>query len=123
LAWLALVAPAGALLVQALAEQLAGDDTTLGEPAALPALALAAGLTSSFGGLAVRLLSRRIEARADAEALDLTGDPQAYIALTQSLVRTNVAEPSPPRIFQLLFGSHPAPIERIGAALAWSETA
>jgi STE24 endopeptidase len=119
LAWLAIVAPAGALLVQGLAERLAGDDA-LGEPAALPALTLAAGAASTLAGLAGRLLSRRIEARADSDALELTHDPDAFIALARSLTVTNVAEPSPPRAFQLLFGTHPTTLERIGAGLAWA---
>src|SRR3954471_1004342 len=42
LTWLAIVAPAATLLVKELAEELHGG--TLGEPAALPALALAAGI-------------------------------------------------------------------------------
>jgi STE24 endopeptidase len=119
LAWLAIVAPAGALVVQALAERL-NSGRPPDTPAALPALALAAGAPSALAGFAARWLSRRVERRADNDALELTRDPDAFIALTQSLVRTNVAEPSPPRVFQLLLGTHPAPIERIGAALSWS---
>lgn len=118
LAWLALVAPAGTLLVKELAERLARG-RRLDAPAALPALALAGALVSSALGVASNALSRRVEVRADNFALDLTRDPAAFIGLTRSLAITNLADPSTPWIFRILFGTHPATLERIGLALHW----
>ncbi|MFL6028887.1 MAG: M48 family metalloprotease, partial [Gaiellaceae bacterium] len=66
------------------------------------------------------VLSRRVEARADTFALELTDDPAAFVGLTRSLAVTNLADPSTPRIFQLAFGTHPTTLQRIGAGLAWA---
>jgi STE24 endopeptidase len=119
LLWLAIVAPAGTLLVKELAERL-NRGRPLGTPAALPALALSIGLVSFVLGSGGNLLSRRVEARADTFALDLTKDPAAFVGLTRSLAVTNLADPSTPRIFQVLFGTHPTTMQRIGAGLAWA---
>jgi STE24 endopeptidase len=119
LLWLAIVAPAGTLLVKELAERL-NRGRPLGTAAALPALALAVGVVSLAFGSASNVLSRRVEARADSYALELTANPAAFIGLTRSLAVTNVAEPSTPRVFQIVFGTHPTTMQRIGAALAWA---
>jgi STE24 endopeptidase len=117
--WLAVVAPAGTLLVKELAERL-NRGRFLGAPAALPALALSVAIVSSVLGSAGNVLSRRVEARADTYALNLTQNPAAFIGLTRSLAVTNLADPSTPRIFQILFGTHPTTMQRIGAGLAWA---
>ena len=49
-----------------------------------------------------------------------TRDPAAFIGLTRSLAVTNLADPSTPRIFQVIFGTHPTTLQRIGAGLAWA---
>jgi STE24 endopeptidase len=64
-------------------------------------------------------LSRDVEARADAFALELTDDPRALIDLQRRLAETNVSEPDPPDALHFLLGTHPTAMERIGAALAW----
>lgn len=119
LTWLAVVAPAGTMLVKELAERLSGG-RSLGVPSALPALALAGGIVSLVLSGASNAMSRSVERRADQFALELTDDPAAFIGLTRSLAVTNLADPSTPRIFQLLFGTHPTTLERIGAAVAWA---
>jgi STE24 endopeptidase len=119
LLWLAIVAPAGTLLVKVLAERL-NRERSLGLPAALPALALSIGIVSFALGTASNGLSRRVEARADTYALDLTQNPAAFIGLTRSLAVTNLADPSTPRVFQILFGTHPTTMQRIGAGLSWA---
>jgi STE24 endopeptidase len=119
LLWLAIVAPAGTLLVKVLAERL-NRDRPLGVPAALPALALSITIVSFALGAAGNQLSRRVEARADTYALELTDDPASFIGLTRSLAVTNLADPSTPRIFQLVFGTHPTTMQRIGAGLEWA---
>ena len=69
----------------------------------------------SFGfGVAGNVLSRQVEARADAFALDLTGDPASFVELERSLAIRNVSDPDPPGWLQALFGTHPTTIERIG---------
>jgi STE24 endopeptidase len=119
LLWLAIVAPAGTLLVKELAERM-NRSRSLGVPAALPALALAAGIVSFALGTAGNVLSRDVEARADGFALNLTQDPAAFIGLERSLTVSNVAEPSPPKLLHVLFGTHPTTMERIGTGLEWA---
>jgi Zn-dependent protease with chaperone function len=119
LLWLAIVAPAGTLLVKELAERL-NRGRPLGTAAALPALALSIGIVSFALGSASNVLSRRVEARADTYALNLTDNPAAFIGLTRSLATTNLSDPSTPRIYQVLFGTHPTTMQRIGAGLSWA---
>lgn len=119
LLWLAIVAPAGTFLVKELAERF-NRGRPLGSPSALPALALSLALVSTVLGSASNVLSRRVEARADSYALELTRDPAAFIGLTRSLAETNLADLSTPRIYQVIFGTHPTTMQRIGAGLAWA---
>lgn len=124
LAWLALVAPAGTFLAQALAERLGrreglGDPSRRPGPAALPSIALAVALVSFALGVASNVLSREVEASADAFALRLTDDPAAFIQFERRLVLRNVSDPDPPGLYQALFGTHPTPAERIGIGEAF----
>ena len=125
LAWLALVAPAGVYLTQRLAERFGGreglgDPSRKPGPAALPALALAVALVSLGLGWASNVLSRQVEARADAFSLDLTRNPAAHIALERELSERNISDPDPPALLHALFGTHPTTIERIGIGEAWA---
>jgi len=116
--WVAIVAPAGTLLIQRLTERLAGlergDREGRPGPAVIPAVALALALVSFGLTCASNVLSRRVEARADAFALKTTRDPAAFIALERSLAIRNISQPDPPEIWQILFGTHPTTVERIG---------
>jgi STE24 endopeptidase len=111
LLWVAIVAPAGMLLVQLLTERIAGRE---GGPAALPALAFAIAVVSFGLTCAGNSLSRTVEGRADAFALELTREPEAFTALERSLALRNLSDPDPPRLLHLLFGTHPTAKERIG---------
>ncbi|GLZ80048.1 hypothetical protein Afil01_48550 [Actinorhabdospora filicis] len=62
------------------------------------------------------LVSRRMEARADQHALDLTGDAEGFAAMQARLAAANHSDVDPPWIVQLIFGSHPTTAERIAAA-------
>jgi len=65
------------------------------------------------------LVSRQIEARADVHALDLTRDPDAFMAMQRELAVANLSEPDPPAGLQWFFGSHPTTAQRIGLARDW----
>jgi STE24 endopeptidase len=120
IAFVALVAPLGVLFVQFAGEAIArrtGDDPR--SPAVIPALALALTAATLVLGAAGLQLSRKVEARADAFALELTRDPRAFIELQRELAVSNVSDPDPPAAFRLIFGSHPTTLERIGAAVAF----
>jgi len=114
LLWLAIVAPAGLLSIQRLTEMVVRNPERRAGPAVLPALALSVGLVSFALSTAGNAMSRPVEARADAFALELTRDPKAFIELERGLVLRNVADPDPPAILHTLFGTHPTPVERIG---------
>jgi STE24 endopeptidase len=118
LAWLALVAPAGTFLTQALAERLAGRGWTRG-PAVLPAIALAVTLVGLGLGSASNALSRQVEARADSFALDLTRDPGDFLKFERRIAVRNISDPDPPRLLHLLFDTHPTTLERLGIGEAW----
>jgi STE24 endopeptidase len=90
-----------------------------GQPAYLPAFALAIAVTSFAIGIAGNQLSRAVEARADTFALQLTNDPKGMIELQQQLSDRNLSDPDPPGLYAFVFRTHPSTIERIGAALAW----
>jgi STE24 endopeptidase len=116
--WLGIAAPAGLHLVQRLTERITNDDEPT--PATLPALILALGIVSFAGGLAGNALSRKVEQRADAFALDLTKDPQSFIELEKRLAIKALADPQPPRLLQKLFGTHPDAVQRIGYAVTYA---
>ena len=124
LIFVALIAPLGVLFVQLFSFGLArrsGDD--VGSPGVIPALALALALATLVLGVPGNQLSRRVEARADSFALELTRDPGAFVAVQKRLALTNLADPQPPGLLQFLFGTHPTTMERIGAAIAFRRRA
>ena len=124
LLWIALVAPAGTLLVQRLAQRFAPDaldGRAKPGPDALPAVVLAFALVAFALTCAGNVLSRQVEARADAFALELTDDPPSFIALERSLALRNLGDPDPPRLLHVLFGTHPTTVERIGYGVATTE--
>jgi STE24 endopeptidase len=118
--WVALVAPVGIYLVKRLTErwtQRAG--VRPGTPASVPALALALALVSFGGGVISNQLSRRVEARADAFALEATGEPRQFIEMERELAVANLSDPDPPAALVWLFATHPPAVDRIGAAVAF----
>ncbi|MFJ5885343.1 M48 family metalloprotease [Kitasatospora cineracea] len=96
----------------------AGADTVQ-DPRSLPLLAALAALLGALSVPAQCAASRRIEARADRHALELTGDAEQFIAMQRRLAVTNVADPYPPRAVELLLATHPSTGRRIAAARAW----
>ena len=67
-------------------------------------------------------LSRAVERRADAFALDLTREPDAMVGFERRITLQNVGDPDPPRWQQIVMGTHPPTMERIGQALAFRRT-
>jgi Zn-dependent protease with chaperone function len=122
LLFVAIVTPLALIFVAGMSRAIARrQDAEPGQPAYLPALALAIGATSFAIGIAGNQLSRSVEARADTFALQLTDDPRGMIELQQQLADRNLSDPDPPDAFTFVFGTHPPAIDRIGAALAWEQ--
>ena len=92
-----------------------------GRPSFLPAFAIGIAVVSFVIGIAGNQLSRRVEARADTFALQLTDDPKGLIELQEELARRNVSDPDPPDVVSFLLGTHPTAMQRIGEALAWEQ--
>lgn len=88
--------------------------TGAGDPAAvLTVLALVA-----IGGFVVspvqNTVSRAIEARADRVSIETTGADATFVQMQRRLALTSLADPSPPWLSQLWFGSHPTVLQRAG---------
>jgi STE24 endopeptidase len=64
-------------------------------------------------------VSREFERQADWTALELTSDPQAFIAAEKNLAKSNLGNVAPNPISQWFFSTHPTAIERIEAAEHW----
>jgi STE24 endopeptidase len=118
LVYAALVIPAATRAVAVISSQIDGVDAN--EGADLPALALASALVGLAVGPAARMLSRAVERRADSFSLELTGDPDAFIAFEQAITATNLADPAPSRWRTRLLATHPPAVERIGIAAAYA---
>ncbi len=99
--------------------RLAGVDS-IAEPRALPLVLAVAAVAGLFSGPAQSLLSRRVEARADAHALALTSDPATFEAMQARLSTVNISDPDPNWLEHLLFGTHPSTVERMAAARAYA---
>jgi STE24 endopeptidase len=124
LLWLAIVAPAGTFLVQRLVVRLAPEAATGrgAGPAVLPAAALSIALVGFVLNIGGNALSRRVEAAADAYSLRLYGHPDAFMGVERKLSTQNVSDPDPPKWVQLVFGTHPTTLDRIGYAVTWQRT-
>jgi STE24 endopeptidase len=118
LLYAAIVSPTAALAVQRLSWELSPER---GTPAALPAVALAAMLTTGPIGVIGNRLSRAMERRADHFALELAGAPDAFVSFERTIALQNVADLDPPRWVSRLLASHPPTAERIGAAVAFAQ--
>ncbi|MEU0520202.1 M48 family metallopeptidase [Streptosporangium sp. NPDC006007] len=77
-------------------------------------------LATVLSGPAQNLVSRHIEARADAHALDLTGEPVVFAAMQKRLAITNISDLSPSAIEYLIYVSHPTTPQRIAMARSWA---
>lgn len=64
-------------------------------------------------------VSRRAEAAADLAALELTGDPQTFLAMQEGLSRANLSDPAPPAWARLLWWTHPPAAARLQMGEDW----
>jgi STE24 endopeptidase len=108
-----LLGAAGAMLGIGLLGLLVGE---VGDPRRVPRLLALLALATLLSSPVQNGISRRIETRADADALRTTQDPDAFIALQKELATTSLADPTPYRLSQFWFGSHPTALQRIALA-------
>ncbi|BCJ51146.1 peptidase M48 [Actinoplanes sp. NBRC 14428] len=93
---------------------------TMGEPKAIALLIALVTIAGLLGGPAQALISRRVEARADAHALELTGDPAGFESMQRRLGTVNLSDPDPPAWEYAMSASHPSTVERMAAARAYA---
>ncbi|WP_306209390.1 M48 family metallopeptidase [Actinoplanes sp. RD1] len=93
---------------------------SMAEPRAIALLLALVTLAGLIGGPAQAFVSRRVEARADAHAMDLTGEPETMAAMQRRLGTVNLSDPDPPAWEHALTASHPSTVERIAAAAAYA---
>jgi STE24 endopeptidase len=99
--------------------RLAGAES-MGEPRAIALLLALVTVAGLIGGPIQAVVSRRIEARADAHALALTDDAATFEAMQRRLGTVNLSDPDPPTWEYLMYASHPSTVERMAAARAYA---
>ncbi|MFC7535404.1 M48 family metallopeptidase [Actinoplanes sp. GCM10030250] len=102
--------------------RLAGVDS-IAEPRAIGLLLAVTTVAGLVAGPAQAFVSRRVEARADTHALELTADPQTFEAMQRRLGSVNLADPDPPHWEHAMFASHPSTVQRMAAARAFARGA
>ena len=93
---------------------------SLGDARAVALVLAAVALLTFVAGPVENLLSRRVETRADVHALDLTGEPEAMVAMQRRLSVTNLSDLEPSPLVFGLFSTHPTGPQRIGLARDWA---
>lgn len=99
--------------------ELAGVDT-VGDPAAVPVFLLGFGVIGRVSRLATAYLSRSHERQADLYALEVTGDPETFVAAMRALHTDNLAELTP-SWWKRLNHTHPPAAERMAMGAAWKQ--
>lgn len=110
---LALVMTSPRLLRRAGAESAA-------DPASIALLLAGVTVLTQLAGPAANLVSRHVEARADAHSLDLTRDPATFVAMQRSLNVRNLDDLSPNAVEYVLWNTHPTGPQRIAMGRAWA---
>ncbi len=112
-----LLGAAGALLGIGLLGLLTGRLTGgVADPRNVPRVLALLAIASLLASPVENGISRRIETRADVDALEATGDPSAFVALQKELALRSLADPTPYAWSQFWFGSHPTTLQRIALA-------
>ncbi|MER7590149.1 M48 family metalloprotease [Micromonospora sp. NPDC127501] len=99
--------------------RMAGVDS-VAQPRAFPLLVALVTVAGLVAAPVQALMSRRVEARADAHALALTNDPESFESMQRRLGSVNLGDPDPPRWEYLYSASHPSTVERMAAARAYA---
>lgn len=91
----------------------------MADPRVVPLVLALVAVTSLVVAPASNLVSRRVEARADVHALDLTRDPGTFVATQKRLALTNLSDLDPHPLAYALFATHPGVTERLALAREW----
>lgn len=89
---------------------------SMDDAATLPLLLLALATVGLILTPIANILSRHLESAADKKALELTGNPQAFISAMTKLTDQNLDEAKPSPWVELLFYDHPPYTKRVALA-------
>jgi STE24 endopeptidase len=92
----------------------------MGAPEAIPLALLVVVVFQLATAPLANAISRRMEAEADWKALQVTHDPKSLEGLMVEFSKTSLDDPDPPRLAQLILGTHPSLAQRIAMARAWA---
>ncbi len=87
-----------------------------GDPRVIPLVLLLVALATLLLAPASNLVSRRVEARADVHALDLTCDAKTFVDSQKRLAVTNLSDLAPHPLAFAFFATHPSSPQRIALA-------
>ncbi|MFD0331932.1 M48 family metalloprotease [Streptacidiphilus monticola] len=90
------------------------------DPRSLGLVLAVVAVLGAVTGPAFNAVSRRVEARADGYALDLTQAPDAVVAMERRLAVANLTDLDPDRLTVWLFATHPPIRDRIAHARSWA---
>jgi STE24 endopeptidase len=116
-----LLGAAGGLLGAGLLGALMGGGVA--DPRRVPRVLALVAVATLLSSPVQNGISRRIETRADVDALRATGDPEAFIAVQTELARASLADPTPPSWSQFWWGSHPTGLQRVALAERFGDSA
>lgn len=88
------------------------------DPASLPLVLLVFAAVSSLTGLVQSWVSRAFERQADLDALEITGDYDAFVETEHGLSTRNLTDLAPSRL-RYVRASHPPPAERLRLGELW----
>ncbi|MDL4771196.1 MULTISPECIES: M48 family metallopeptidase [Thermomonosporaceae] len=97
-----------------------GKDGGAADPRSAALLLALVTVATQVGTPVQNLVSRHIEARADAHALDLTRDPGVFVSMQHELSVRNISDLAPNPVEYLLWLTHPAGPARIAMARDWA---
>lgn len=86
------------------------------DPAVVPLVLALVAIGTVLASPVENGISRQIETRADVDALEVTDDPTAFVAVQRQLALHSLSDPTPPAWSQWWFGSHPTTMTRIAIA-------
>jgi len=89
---------------------------SMADPAVVPLVLALAAVATFVASPVENTVSRQIETRADVDALETTGDSDAFVEMQRQLALRSYSDPTPPGLSQFWFGSHPTPLQRIAVA-------
>jgi STE24 endopeptidase len=92
------------------------DGGGVADPRNVPRILVLVAIAGLLAGPIQNGISRRVEIRADVEALRVTEDRAAFVELQRQLARRSAADLTPPAWSHAWFGSHPTTLMRIALA-------